>query len=596
MATTISNVFSINGVIDTSKDVMSNMTLIASAAGAWVTFDTHTGLWGVVVNEVGSSVASFTNSNIIGSITVTGTPINDLYNKIELEFPHKDLSGNLDIITYSIPSGSRFANEQDNILNLKYDLVNEPTQAEYLARLELKQNRVDKVIRFRTDYSMIGLRAGDLIDVTNSIYGFTNKVFRVLSISEEDAEDNNIYLSITAFEYDSSIYSSAGLVREVRTIENGIINACVNDTVEEKDDISTTQQIARLLGLSAANALLEMVFSKDPVTGVISQILKPKAGVNDSLLKALSTPSVIITADNNVCENATVLVTFTACTSGCTDFTGVTLPYTITGIGSNDINVPLEGTIALNSSGIGTLSITAISDGTIEGNETMTITSGTNTKTITIVDPKTYSITPGSSSIVEGTSTTLTVTTTGIPDGTSKPYTISGTGLGQLVGPTSGTVTISGGTASIPIQTKDIDATANTTLTVAFDSAEYYCSGSSATITITFTGTVTPPVVTTGCEFVSIPASWCGQWNASNVLVSVSPTSYITVLKAIGGQPSAAVPTACSVSGGSITITATENIDTSTDIGGVTAKIITSFNAPGSVKKITGTTITVIGY
>jgi hypothetical protein len=242
------------------------------------------------------------------------------------------------------------------------------------------------------------------------------------------------------------------------------------------------------------------------------------------------------------------------------------------------------------------LSITAVSDGTIEGSQTMTITCGGSTKTVTIVDPKTYVFDPATPTVTEGGSVSLTVTTTGIPDGTSKPYTISGTGLSQLVGPTSGSVTISGGTATIPIQTKSISSLSNTSLTVTFDAGEYYCTGGSSPAVITITGTGTPPDPTTGCEFVSIPASWCGQWNSSNVLTSVSPTSYITVLKAISGQPSAAVPVTCSVSGGSITITSTENIDTSSDIGGITAKIITSFNAPGSVKKITGTTITVIGH
>jgi hypothetical protein len=596
MTTTISNFFAINGVINTSNNVMTNMTQLARAAGSWITFDIHSGQWSVVVNETAATVATFNDSNIIGSISVTSTPINNLYNKVQIEFPNKDLNAYADMVTYTYPSGSRFSNEVDNTLTLRYDLVNEPTQAEYLAILELKQNRVDKVIRFRTDFTMIGLRAGDIIEVTNTAYGFSSKKFRILTITEEDAEDHNIYINITAFEYDSTIYSSAGLVREERVRQPNIVDECQNDDKKELDDISTSQQIARLLGLSAANALFDLIFSKDSVTGKITQILKPKDGINDSVLAAVSKPSVVITSNNNVCEGATVVVTFTACIPTCTTLTGVKLPYTITGVTASDINVPLTGEITLNGSGVGTLSISAVSDGTVEGNESMVITSGSVSKTITIVDPKTYSLTPASASIVEGTSTTITVATSGIPDGTSKPYIISGTGLDQLVGPTSGSVTISGGTASTPIQTKDIDATANTTLTVSFDPSTYYCSGSATNITVTFTGTVTPPVVTTGCEFVSIPASWCGQWNASNVLVSVSPTSYITVLKAIGGQPSASVPLTATVSSGTITIATTENIDTSADIGGVTAKIITAFNSPGSVKKITGTTITVIGH
>ena len=74
---TFSNIFSINGVIDTSKSVMDNMNILAAACSSWVTFDVHEGKWSVVVNETGSSVASFNNSNIIGGISVTSSGIKE---------------------------------------------------------------------------------------------------------------------------------------------------------------------------------------------------------------------------------------------------------------------------------------------------------------------------------------------------------------------------------------------------------------------------------------------------------------------------------------------------------------------------------------
>ena len=75
MSTIKTSSFAINGVIDTNKPVMQNITNIATASGCWVTFDVNQGKWAVVINQAGSSIKSFNDSNIIGSITVSGTGI-----------------------------------------------------------------------------------------------------------------------------------------------------------------------------------------------------------------------------------------------------------------------------------------------------------------------------------------------------------------------------------------------------------------------------------------------------------------------------------------------------------------------------------------
>ena len=213
--------YRINGLLATEKDVMSNMEQLCNAAGCWLTYDIHDGKWSFVINKTATTSKTFNDSNIIGSITISGTGLNDLYNKVKVEFPHRDLRDQTDFIEIEIPAEDRNSNEPDNTLNIKYDIINDPVQAELLGFIELKQSRVDKVIRFKTDFSSIGLKAGDLIDVTNSIYGFTNKLFRVVTIGEADGDDGSIVLDITALEYDSSVYDE-NLTSYTRTDANGI--------------------------------------------------------------------------------------------------------------------------------------------------------------------------------------------------------------------------------------------------------------------------------------------------------------------------------------------------------------------------------------
>ena len=179
MTTYVSGLYNINGVISTDKSVLQNLNALCTSAGSWMTYDISDGKWSVVINRAGSSAASFTDSNIIGGINVSSTGINDLYNSATIEFPHKDLRDQTDYIDFDIPTVDRFPNELDNRLSLRIDLLNDPIQAAYIASAELKQSRVDKIIEFRTDFSKLGLKAGDLIDVTNTVYGYTNKMFRI---------------------------------------------------------------------------------------------------------------------------------------------------------------------------------------------------------------------------------------------------------------------------------------------------------------------------------------------------------------------------------------------------------------------------------
>ena len=217
--------YAINGVINTDKSVLENLDVITSACNTWMSYDTNEGLWSVVINQEGTSVVSFDDSNIIGSISISGTGLDQLYNSVRVEFPHIDLNDNKDFIHDTIPAEDFYPNEIYNVLSLSYDCINDPIQAEYLGLVQLKQNRLDKVIRFTTDFSQVGLKAGDLIDITSTTYGFTNKMFRIVSLTESDQEDGNIILSITAQEYDAAVYSTDDLNRYTRENSSGIATA-----------------------------------------------------------------------------------------------------------------------------------------------------------------------------------------------------------------------------------------------------------------------------------------------------------------------------------------------------------------------------------
>lgn len=260
MTTIVSDLFLVNGVIDTSKTVVQNLQTLCAACGCWLSYDIAQGKWAVTINQAGSSVASFDDSNIIGGVNISSTGLTELYNSVEIEYPHKDIKDRKDYITFSVASGDRYPNEPDNVLQLQTDIVNDPVQAAYIASRELKQSRVDKVIEFRTDYSKLGLKAGDLIDITNTPYGYTNKVFRIVSLQEDDSDEGVLSLSIRALEYDANVYSTAGLERDDRFVDNGIITKDKNTATTASDGAASSNNLTNaLLGAGGASLLLALL-------------------------------------------------------------------------------------------------------------------------------------------------------------------------------------------------------------------------------------------------------------------------------------------------------------------------------------------------
>jgi hypothetical protein len=198
---------------------MQNVEELTSSAGSWLSYSLVTGKWSVIVNRAGTSVASFDDTNILGTVSISGTGLQDLYNSVKTEFPNRDIRDGTDYVQLSIAAGDRNANEPNNPLNISYNFLNEPVQAQLLGFIELKQSRIDLVITFQSDYTTLNLVPGDIIDVTNSVLGFTNKLFRIITVAEVDG-DQGLQSEITALEYDSTVYNE-DLSRVTRTVTNG---------------------------------------------------------------------------------------------------------------------------------------------------------------------------------------------------------------------------------------------------------------------------------------------------------------------------------------------------------------------------------------
>jgi len=248
--------FTINGLVDTNKNVWQNAEKLAAASAAWLTWDPWTFQYGVVINKPTASTRSFTDNNIIGSITVSEIPFEELYNSCEIKFPNSDIRDRADYIRYDEPVANRFDYEPDNKLTIEFDFVNNPIQADVIAITELKQSRLTKTVSFTTDFQNLDLAPGDVIDITNEYFDWTAKEFRIVEITQTDTEAGEIFVDIVAVEYSDDTYNYNDLTKLTRTVGNGIPAVKNNTNVQTVSDETVGTQVGRALATDAGKTAI----------------------------------------------------------------------------------------------------------------------------------------------------------------------------------------------------------------------------------------------------------------------------------------------------------------------------------------------------
>ena len=165
----------------------------------------------------------FDDDNIIGGIAISSSNLEDLFNGYETEFFDRYNKDQRAYARASIASGERNPNEPENTLRLGLEFVNNSVQADILSNIELRQSRDDLVINFTAAHYGIQAQAGDIIKVTNAIYGWNPKYFRVMRVKEIEAEEGALIAQIEALEYNGDTYTIESITEFTTEANIGII-------------------------------------------------------------------------------------------------------------------------------------------------------------------------------------------------------------------------------------------------------------------------------------------------------------------------------------------------------------------------------------
>ena len=255
--------YRINGVVDTGKPVLDNVEKMLECCDSWMAYNAASGLWSVVINKAETSSFSFNDTNLIGEIRVSAVDINQQINQIQIEFPSKLNRDQPDLVYMETPAGLLYPNEPANRQTTTLEFTNDSVQAQYLGNRRLEQAREDLIVTITSTYPGIQVDAGDVVDITNADYGWTNKLFRVMKVSEATVDDGNLGATLELSEYNAQVYDDATITA---------FTAAPNSSLPAAAYFSSLTAPTFTNQLPAANFPSFDVVTTIPATGRVTQV------------------------------------------------------------------------------------------------------------------------------------------------------------------------------------------------------------------------------------------------------------------------------------------------------------------------------------
>jgi hypothetical protein len=209
--------FKFNGLIDTNRTIMNNLQDMTSCCDCLLKYNEVSGKWGVIVQSPTYTVAmNINDSNMVSSITISPLDIAGSYNVVECKFPDESNQDAFNSTTFDlaqIDPALLYPNEPVNKVSLSLPLVNNDVQAQYIATRTLKSGREDLQVSVDVNFIGLELDAGDVVTVTNSNYGWVDKLFRITKLSQTFTDDGAIIVKLNLSEFNPTVYDDTNITQ-----------------------------------------------------------------------------------------------------------------------------------------------------------------------------------------------------------------------------------------------------------------------------------------------------------------------------------------------------------------------------------------------
>ena len=209
------NIFDCNAVVDTSKKVLDNVRDIIKGMRGYLPY--VQGKYKLVIETIGTASVSLTEDDIIGGYALASPTKNSKFNRVIVSYINPDRNYQVDEVQFPPIDDSGLASADQHatmktadggfLLEHRADFrtITSTYQAEEMAEIILRRSREAIGLSLNCRFKAYELHIGDIVNVSLSSLGFSNKAFRVISMTF--AEDYTINLQLV--EYQASHYTWA---------------------------------------------------------------------------------------------------------------------------------------------------------------------------------------------------------------------------------------------------------------------------------------------------------------------------------------------------------------------------------------------------
>ena len=209
------NIFDCNAVVDTSKKVLDNVRDIIKGMRGYLPY--VQGKYKLVIETIGTASVSLTEDDILGGYALASPTKNSKFNRVIVSYINPDRNYQVDETQFppiddsALPSQDQHAQMKNAdggfLLEGRFDFrtITSTYQAEEMAEIILRRSREALGLTINCGFKAYELHIGDIVNVSLSSLGFTDKAFRVLSMTFN--EDYTINLQLV--EYQASHYTFA---------------------------------------------------------------------------------------------------------------------------------------------------------------------------------------------------------------------------------------------------------------------------------------------------------------------------------------------------------------------------------------------------
>ena len=221
--------FRIDGALSMFNTVKDNINTICQNSAAFFAYNGKTGKFHVVPLRAATQTEldaafEFDDDNIVSSISFASSELFSQFNAVEVEYPSYNQKDQTDVYYSQIDPSLKHPNEPDNVLQFRLDMCNDRARAAQLANIDINQNRLSTVLEFTADHGSMIVDVGDVVKFSNTLYGYDQKLFRVMRSVEREDSEAVLTVKFTLLEYDADVYDDLLTADDLPKAPSGINN------------------------------------------------------------------------------------------------------------------------------------------------------------------------------------------------------------------------------------------------------------------------------------------------------------------------------------------------------------------------------------